>query len=212
MSFHEVRFPVDIAFGSSGGPERRTEIVTLGSGHEERNTPWAASRRRYNAGYGVKSLADLHAVLNFFEARRGRLHGFRWKDRLDYSSTIPGHAVTPTDQVLGTGDGSADSFQLRKTYQSGGVSDVRNIVKPVAGTIRVSVNGIEQVSTVDFVANHVTGLVTFLAGHIPTPGQSVTAGFEFDVPVRFDTDRLDINLTSFDAGDIPNIPIIEVRA
>ncbi|MEQ9518801.1 MAG: DUF2460 domain-containing protein [Parvibaculum sp.] len=211
MAFHEIRFPVDVAFGSSGGPERRTEIVTLGSGHEERNTPWASSRRKYNAGYGVKSLADLYAVLSFFEARKGRLHGFRWKDRIDYSSTVPGQAVTPLDQVLGTGDDARVDFQLIKTYQSGLEAEVRTITKPVAGTVRISVGGVERVAGIDYVLNATSGMVTFLAGHIPGGGVLVKAGYEFDVPVRFDTDALDINLTAFEAGDIPNVPVIEVQ-
>src|SRR5262245_64460923 len=112
IPFHEIRFPTAIAFGARGGPERRTEIVTLGSGHEERNARWADSRRRYNAGYGVRSLDDLHAVVAFFEERRGRLYGFRWRDRIDFKSSAPGAAVTPLDQALGVGNGVTAAFQL----------------------------------------------------------------------------------------------------
>jgi uncharacterized protein (TIGR02217 family) len=90
MAFYEVRFPTAIAFGSSGGPERKTEIVALASGFEERNAVWANSRRRYDAGYGVKSLDDVHTVIAFFEARMGRLHGFRFKDFSDFKSCAPG--------------------------------------------------------------------------------------------------------------------------
>ena len=211
MVFHEIRFPLGIAFGSSGGPERRTEIVTLGSGHEERNTPWAHSRRRYNAGYGVHSLADLQEVTAFFEARLGRLHGFRWRDTVDFSSATPDAQITPTDQALGLGDGVQTDFQLAKTYASGPSSYQRTITKPVAGSVRVSVNAVEQTQAVDFVMEETTGLVTFLSGHEPALDAPVTAGFEFDVPVRFDSDFLEINLTAFDAGDIPAIPIIEIR-
>ncbi len=118
IPFHEVRFPTAIAFGASGGPERRTDIVALGSGHEERNSRWADSRRRYNAGYGVKSLDDLHAVIAFFEERRGRLYGFRWKDRADWKSCAPGGTPAATDQAIGTGDGAMTAFQLVKTYGS----------------------------------------------------------------------------------------------
>ncbi len=211
MVFHEIRFPTGIAFGSSGGPERRTEIVTLGSGYEERNTPWANSRRRYNAGYGVRSLADLHEVTEFFEARLGRLHGFRWRDAVDFSSTLPYLQTTPTDQVLGVGDGVETEFQLVKTYASGPSSYQRTIAKPVAGTVRLSVGAVEQTEGVNFVIDATKGLVTFLSGHEPSGGATVTAGFDFDVPVRFDSDFLEINLTAFDAGDIPAIPIIEIR-
>jgi len=122
MAFHEILFPTSIALGATGGPERRTEIVQLGSGFEERNALWAQSRRRWNAGLGVKTLDDLHAVIAFFEARMGRLHGFRFRDRSDWKSCAPGSAHQPTDQVIGTGDGLTVSFQLKKTYSSGGAS------------------------------------------------------------------------------------------
>src|SRR5882724_9347637 len=113
-AFHEILFPLDIALKSAGGPERKTEIVALGSGAEERNARWAHSRRRYDAGYGVKTLEQLAQVVAFFEERRGRLHGFRWRDRLDHSSAAPGVSVTPSDQAV-TPLGGAD-FQLAKIY------------------------------------------------------------------------------------------------
>jgi uncharacterized protein (TIGR02217 family) len=206
--FHEIRFPTSIAFHSSGGPERRTEIVTLGSGFEERNAVWANSRRRYDAGFGVKSLDDLHAVIAFFEARNGRLCGFRFKDFADFKSCAPGAAVSPLDQPLGTGNGAACAFQLVKLYPSGPASWTRTINKPVAGTVRLSVAGVEKPATA-FTVNTATGLVTFTTA--PSAGAAITAGFEFDVPVRFDTDSLAINLASFRAGDIPSIPMVEIR-
>ena len=211
MAFHEIRFPLDIAFGSSGGPERRTEIVTLGSGFEERNSPWADSRRRYNAGYGVKSLDDLHTLIGFFEARHGRLHGFRWKDRIDHKSTLPQASIAASDQEIGTGDGAMDAFQLVKKYQSGSSNYTRTIVKPVTGSVLVAVDAIAKSEGVHYTLDTTTGIVTFTPGNVPTMGQSVTTGFEFDVPVRFDTDFLDVNLSTFAAGDIPNIPIVEIR-
>lgn len=211
VPFHEVRFPTEIAFGSTGGPERRTEIVTLGSGHEERNSRWADSRRRYNAGYGIRSLDDLHAVIAFFEERRGRLCGFRWRDRIDYKSGAPGSAVTPGDQALGVGDGATATFQLVKRYGALHAPWTRTIRKPVAGSARVAVDGVEKAEGADWTYDLATGLVTFASGAVPAAGKAVTAGFEFDVPVRFDTDHLDINLTSFAAGDIPAIPLVEIR-
>jgi uncharacterized protein (TIGR02217 family) len=207
VAFHEVRFPTSIAFGSTGGPVRRTEIVTMGSGYEERNAVWANSRRRYDAGYGVKSLDDLHAAIAFFEARMGRLHGFRFKDFSDFKSVAPNAAVTPTDQIIGTGNGTATTFALAKTYASGPGSWVRAIQKPVAETVRVSLNGVEQGS--GWTVDTTTGVVTFAAP--PGAGVSVRAGFEFDVPVRFDTDALAIDLESFRAGAIAAIPIVEIR-
>jgi uncharacterized protein (TIGR02217 family) len=211
MAFHEVRFPAGISLGATGGPERRTEIVVLGSGAEERNSRWADSKRSYNAGSGIKRVDDLHAVIAFFEERRGRFHGFRWKDWSDYKSAAPNAGVTALDQAIGTGNGVTAAFQLVKTYGSAFAPWTRDIKKPVAGSVRVAVAGIEKTAGTHFNVDHATGVVTFTGGNIPTMGQSVTAGFEFDVPVRFDTDRLEVNLSLIEAGSIPNIPIVEVR-
>jgi uncharacterized protein (TIGR02217 family) len=207
--FHEILFPLDIALRSAGGPQRRTDIVALGSGREERNARWAHSRRRYDAGYGVKTLEALSEVVAFFEERRGMLYGFRWRDRLDYSSSVG--EVTAADQVIGTGDGTTAAFQLVKTYGSIHAPYQRPIVKPVAGSVRVAVDGIEKTEDTDFSVDATTGVVTFLAGYIPATGEAVTAGFLFDVPVRFDTDYLEVDLSAFAAGAIPKIPLVEIR-
>jgi uncharacterized protein (TIGR02217 family) len=210
-AFHEVLFPLDIALKSAGGPERKTEIVTLGSGREERNARWAHSRRRYDAGYGVKTFDALSAVVAFFEERRGRLHGFRWRDRLDHSSAASAAAVTPLDQVIGTGDGVATAFPLLKTYGAIYAPYQRPIAKPVAGSVRVAVGGMEVAAGVAFTCDVTTGIVTFLAGHVPAAGVSVRAGFLFDVPARFDTDYLEVDLSAFAAGVIPKIPLVEIK-
>ena len=210
-AFHEILFPLDIALKSAGGPERRTEIVALGSGREERNARWAHSRRRYDAGYGIKSLEALSLVVAFFEERRGRLHGFRWRDRLDHSSAAPATAAAPTDQVIGTGDGEADTFQLVKTYGGAYAPYQRPITKPVPESVRVAVAGDEAEEGTDFSVDPATGVVTFLPGHVPAVGQAVTAGFLFDVPVRFDTDYLEVDLSAFAAGAIPKIPLVEIK-
>jgi uncharacterized protein (TIGR02217 family) len=209
MSFHDVRFPAKLSFGSTGGPERRTEIVALGSGFEERNTPWAHGRRRYDAGLGVKSLTDLYAVIAFFEARRGRLYGFRWKDHLDFKSKGPLEPIAATDQTIGTGTGAQTVFALSKTYASGPASYMRPVKKPVSGTVLVAVGGVAKTMGTDYTLDANTGLVTFAAA--PASGASVTAGFEFDVPVRFDTDRLEISLAAFKAGELPHVPVVEIR-
>jgi uncharacterized protein (TIGR02217 family) len=202
-AFHDIRFPTAIAFHSTGGPERKTEIVTLGSGFEERNAVWANSRRRYDAGYGVKSLDDLHAAIAFFESRNGRLAGFRFKDWSDFKSCAPGAVPSPLDQPVTVID--ATHVQLSKTYTSGPSSWTRTIAKPVAGTVRIAVAGTEI--THGFTVDTTTGIVSFTSA----PSGAVTAGFEFDVPVRFDTDTLSINLASFAAGDIPSLPLVEIR-
>ncbi len=211
MSFHEIRFPTAISRNAQGGPERRTDVVVLGSGYEERNSRWADSRRSYNAGYGIKSVDDLHAVIAFFEERRGRLYGFRWRDHADWKSCAPQATPGALDCVLGTGDGTRAAFQLQKVYGGAHAPWIRDVKKPVAGTVVVAVAGVPQTAGTQVTVDHSTGIVTFLAGAIPQAGQSVTAGFEFDVPVRFDTDKLEINMHGFSHGAIPNIPVVEVR-
>ena len=208
-NFHEVRFPAALSFGSTGGPERMTEIVTLASGHEERNARWAHGRRRYDAGLGLRSLDDIHATIAFFEARMGRLYGFRWRDWSDAKSCAPSVQPGPLDCEIGVGDGARTEFQLCKTYSSGPASYARPIAKPVAGTVRLAVDGVELAEGDGFSVDPTTGLVVLSAA--PAPGEAVTAGFEFDVPVRFDADRISINLAAFEAGEIPSIPIVEVR-
>lgn len=211
MAFHDVRFPTSISRNAQGGPERRTDIVVLGSGFEERNSRWADSRRSYNAGYGVKSLDDLNAIIAFFEERRGRLYGFRWRDHADWKSCPPQGVPSVLDQVIGTGTGAQTAFQLVKTYGGSFAPYTRTIAKPVAGTVIVAVAGVTKSQGSDFTVDAASGVVTFLAGAVPAAGATVTAGFEFDVPVRFDTDKLEINLSGFASGAIPNIPIVEVR-
>jgi uncharacterized protein (TIGR02217 family) len=207
--FHEIRFPLDVALRGSGGPSRMTEIVTLASGREHRNSRWADSRRRYDAGFGIRTLDALHAVLAFFEERRGRLYGFRYRDRVDHLSGPPSRPIAATDQVIGTGDGATHRFQLAKTYGSGPAPYQRAIAKPVAETVRVAVAGI-AVPPAKVTCDGATGLITFATDAVPAPGAAVTAGFAFDVPVRFDTDELSIDLSAFTAGEIPRVPLIEI--
>lgn len=209
MGFHEVRFPASLSFGSVGGPERRTEIVTLANGFEERNTPWAHSRRRYDAGLGMRSLEDVETLLAFFEARRGQLHGFRWKDWADFRSGAAGAEPHWQDQIIGTGDGETVSFQLSKTYSSGGAGYTRPIRKPVRGTVVAGIEGTPYREGLHFEVDEARGVITF--HDAPSIGFEVTAGFEFDVPVRFDTDRIQTSVASFKAGDVPSVPVVELR-
>ena len=209
MPFHDERFPTDVSFGSLGGPERRTDIVTLANGHEERNTPWSHSRRRYDAGIGLRSLDDLGRIVAFFEARRGPLHAFRWKDWADYKSCPSSATPRFDDQRIGTGDGSATTFVLSKLYGTGTAAYRRPITKPVPGSVVVGTDGRELHEPKDFVIDATSGLITL--ADPPPEGAAVSAGFEFDVPVRFDTDRLTVSVASFEAGEIPAVPVIEVR-
>ena len=209
MAFHDVRFPAALSFGSVGGPERRTEIVSLSNGYEERNTPWEQSRRRFDAGLGTRSLDDLEILISFFEARRGQLHAFRWKDWTDYKSCAPSQSPAALDQVIGSGDGTRTVFQLCKTYRSGDVAYHRDITKPVAGTVHIAVEDVPQEAGRDYLIDYATGVVTFAAP--PVLDAPVQAGFEFDVPVRFDTDRIETSVANFSAGDAPSVPVVEVR-
>lgn len=207
MAFHEVRFPDNISRGARGGPERRTQIVELASGAEERNASWANSRRRYDVAYGIRRADDLAAVVAFFEARNGRLNGFPFKDWADFKSCLPSQSPGPIDQTIGTGNGAATLFQLTKRYTSGAQSWTRAITKPVAGTVTIALNGTPQAS--GWSVSTTTGLVTFTTA--PAAGVTITAGFEFDVPVRFDTDALDVTLYLERLGSITSIPLLEIR-
>jgi uncharacterized protein (TIGR02217 family) len=209
MGFHEIRFPAALSFGSLGGPERLTEIVTLASGFEERNSPWAQARRRYDAGVALRSLEDIEALIAFFEARQGQLYGFRWKDWSDFKSSRAGAAPAFDDQRIGTGDDVRRVFQLLKSYRSGAQVAERPILKPVRGTVRIGLGDVEMREGVHYEVDDTTGLVTF--AEPPNMGVAITAGYEFDVPVRFDTDRIQVSLASFQAGEVPNVPVVEIR-
>ena len=209
MGFHEVRFPASLSFGSVGGPERHTDIVTLANGYEERNTPWRHSRRRYDAGVAMRSLDDVETLIAFFEARQGQLHGFRWKDWTDYKSGRARQEPDAGDQIIAEGDDETAVFQLIKRYRSGAQVYDRPITKPVAGTVKLALGGVPQREGVDYEVDTTTGLVSF--GHPPDAGVEITAGFEFDVPVRFTTDRIETSLASFQAGDAPSVPVVEIR-
>ncbi|WP_269713894.1 DUF2460 domain-containing protein [Caulobacter sp. NIBR2454] len=208
MSFHEARLPARLGFGTTGGVERRTEIVTLASGFEQRSTPWSQGRRRYLIGAGVRSLDDAATLVAFFEARRGRLHGFRFKDFSDFKSCAPSGAPAAGDQLLGVGDGTRTQFHLVKAYGEGPGAALRPIAKPAPGTVKVQVGAV-ALGVGAFSVDAVTGMVTLAAA--PAAGAEVRAGFEFDTPVRFDSDRIEVTLEGFDAGRVVAVPLIEVR-
>ncbi|MEH6830862.1 MAG: DUF2460 domain-containing protein [Sulfitobacter sp.] len=209
MNFHEVQFPTDLSFGALGGPQRRVDVVTLANGFEERNTPWAHSRRVYDAGLGLRSLDDVENVIAFYEARFGQMYGFRWKDWSDFKSGKPSVAINGQDQQIALGDGVTTTFQLIKTYRSGGHVYERPITKPVRGSVLIAVEQDDKLDTIDYTVDDTTGLITFT--NPPDPDTRVFAGYEFDVPVRFDSDSLLTNIASFNAGQVPDIPVREVR-
>lgn len=209
-SFHDVLFPTAVSFGATGGPERRNEIVTLTSGREKRNARFAQSRHRYDAGTGLRSLADLYDIVDFFEARGGSLHAFRFRDPFDLKSCRGDQTVSALDQPLGSGDGSRRRFALVKRYGDGAGAYIRPIRKPVLASLVVAKAG-AAVAPADWSFDDATGEIVFAVGAAPGVGQAVTAGYSFDVPVRFDTDRLEVGISAFKAGKIPSIPLIEVQ-
>ena len=196
--FHEVQFPPDISYGASGGPGYSTSIVTTVSGHERRNANWASARGRWNVAHGLKKREQVAELIAFFRARRGRAFGFRFKDWTDYQALA---------QALGVGDGSAKTFQLVKHYPSGGEIETRVIAKPVASTVKVYRDGTEATS--GWSVDTTTGLVTFSIA--PAAGVQVTADFAFDVPVRFDSDQMDVTIETFQLGTWGQIPVVEIR-
>ena len=198
MEFVDVQFPPDISYGSSGGPEYATDIVANVSGYEQRNASWEQARARYNVAHGVKTQSQLDALIAFFRARKGRAYGFRFKDWTDYSAT---------QEPIGTGNDSQTQFQLCKSYTNGGITETRLITKPVDTTVQVFLDSALQTSGVSVDLS--TGLVTFDTP--PSSGQSITVTYEFDVPVRFDTDRLAARLDAYGITSWLDIPLVEVR-
>jgi uncharacterized protein (TIGR02217 family) len=199
MAFVEIQFPTDISYGSMGGPEYATDVVASSSGYEQRNVNWEQARARYNVAHGVKTKAQLDTLIAFFRARKGRAHGFRFKDWTDYQTTA---------ENLGTGNGVVTQFQLVKRYVSGSATEMRTIKKPVAGTVQIYKNAVLQSSGVS--VDTVTGLITF--GVAPAIGQVITASCQFDVPVRFDTDKLSASLDAYGIHSWQDISLVEVRA
>ena len=198
MTFSETRFPDDISYGSSGGPGYSTSVVVTDGGHEKRNARWQQARARYNVAHGVKTRTQLDALIAFFRARKGRAYGFRFKDWSDFQGIA---------QPLGTGDGSRTLFQLVKSYSSGGVTEARLIRKPVSGTVKIYVNGVHATSGVTVDAT--TGGVTFTSA--PANSALISADFDFDVPVRFDTDTLSASLDAYGTQSWLDIPLVEIR-
>jgi uncharacterized protein (TIGR02217 family) len=197
-----VYFPLALGLGAEGGPVFSTSVVQTQSGYEFRNVNWREARRSYDAAVGVRSEKDLATLLAFFEARRGRAYGFLYRDPLDSSSAPFDEAVSAQDQVIGTGDGTTTRFALVKNY--GSVK--RRIARPVAGTLRVSVNGQEQLTGWTLSEG---GYVDF--GAAPVAGAIIRAGFQFDVAVRFDQDQLSVSLATYRAGEIASVPLVEIR-
>ena len=204
-AFHDVQFPLAIGLRATGGPEFATQVSTSSSGYEQRNAGWSDARLRFDAGVGVRSEDELRSLLAFFRARRGRANGFRFTDPFDHSSRDDDKPVTPLDQWIGTGDGTTTRFALVKQYGADAEPYARRITRPQAGSIVVAVGG---VAASGWQAADL-GYVDF--AEPPAPGAAITAGFTFDVPVRFDTDRIDVGASGWRSGDAPSVPLVELR-
>src|SRR5690625_955252 len=207
--FDDVPFPLALSRRSSGGPEFRTAIVETASGREYRNQDWAAARLRFDAARGLRSVAERDQLLAFFYARRGRARAFPLRDFSDYSSAGAAGEPEPLDQVLGKGDGLASAFQLIKWYGESGGGDAyaRRILLPVRQSLRVALDGVEQAS--GWSVSRPGGILTFASP--PGAGILVSAGFLFDVPVRFGSDRLEVQWISPAAQELGEVPLLEVR-
>lgn len=199
-------FPIHVSQGSPGGPDWPAEIVTLGSGREERNTPWSSPLRTYDAKFGVRTPAELYEVLSLYHVARGRLYGFRFLDWTDYRSGVPGAAPTATDQALGTGNGVRTQWPLIKRYSFAGEVFDRVITRPY-GTTLIAVDGVA--AGTGWSVNVTTGVVTFTVA--PANGKVLTWGGQFHVPVRFDCKLDQISLRTVAIGDIPSIFLKELR-
>ncbi len=205
MAFHDVQLPEDVEKGSAGGPQFNTVIIDLATGFEQRNIQWAKARANYDVGYGIQTKALFTAVLDFFYARFGRAHSFRFKDWGDF--VMPRQLIGLTDTVQAT-------FQIFKRYTSGALDYDRILEKIVLDSELVWVNNVaisEGVGAGQYQLDDLTGIITLGSTLVAQSGTDVEVSCEFDVPVRFDTDEFSVTLETFDAGEIPNLPIVEVR-
>jgi len=221
MAFIESpRFPEFISYGSSGGPSYSTDVITVKSGYETRNSNWIQSRSNYDAAFGIKVQKDIDTIVNFFHAMKGKANEFRFKDWGDYKSCPLDDTPSAIDQFIGIGDSTdgidgVTDFQIIKSYTSGRTTE-REIYKPVVDSLVVAVEGIGSVEGTDYDIDYTTGIISFKSGSVPLldrgDGQpeTITAGYEFDVPCRFDSDQLTINFEAYLVGSA-SIPVIEVR-
>jgi uncharacterized protein (TIGR02217 family) len=197
--FHEVRFPEDISWGAVGGPGYSTGIVKTISGGEQRIQNWAQARCTYQVAQGVKSQEQLDALIAFFRVRKGKVHGFRYKDWSDF---------TAVKQYTMTGDGIIKKCQLQKVYGDSTYYEIRAIRKPVKDTLTIYKDDVE-VSDTDYTFNYLTGEVEFDTA--PAVGKIITASFEFDVPVRFDTDDMPVSIDDWQTYSWSGITIVEIQ-
>lgn len=223
MTFHDVRLPDDVERGAVGGPRFKTTVLTLESGFEKRNIDWAQARGQWDVGYGIMAKEDeaaqfatLDIIRNFFYARQGRAHSFRFKDWTDFDIGDKNNP-TVTNQQIGLGDDVTVAFQIFKQYSSGGITYDRPLTKIVSGTQTILLDNVVQTDPGDYTIDLNTGIVTFVVAPASTGGggpgseEIVQVVCEFDSHVRFNIDQLQTNLEIFTAGSIPQIEIVELR-
>lgn len=203
VSFHNVRLPEDIEQGAEGGPEFKTTVLQLSSGFEKRNVEWQIVKPSYDIAYGIRTKEDLQDVMDFFYARQAKAYGFRFKDWSDFE-------IGPI-QAIGIGDGSNALFQIIKRYTSGSYTYDRKITRVVTGTLAVYVDGVLKTVTTHYTVDMDTGLITFTGGNTPANTKVVAVTCEFDVPVRFDIDKLNVRMQWEDAMEIPSIPLVGIK-
>lgn len=212
IGYKDIRFPTDISYGSSGGPQYNTSVVSFKSGKEKRNSNWEYPQSSYDVAYGIEEYDKLEKLVEMFHITQGRGYTFRYKDPLDHKSCKVNNIPSPVDQLIGTSDGAKTDFQLYKTYYRDSIdgsvtySKVRKITKPVRGTVLAAVSGEE---TTDFEVDYNSGMLKFNSPP-PSGEHSITAGFEFDVHARFDVDEISVNLEDYKVGSI-DVPVIEVK-
>lgn len=213
MAFIESRIPETALLGATFGPRWSTGVTVYGSGQEQRNANWAYPLVSCNLPF-TDNRADIETIRDYFNAAQGRLNGFRVKDPTDWKSCDVGGTVSGVDQLLGAGDGTTVEFQLRKRYQFGNTLVYRTIKKPVAGTVVVRAIEAGSPSTAydpgDWTVDTTTGIITF-GSPPPASGTEIYAGFEFDVPMRFDTDELSIQVLTLAVLSIRDLPLVELR-
>lgn len=197
MSFLEIRFPESIAFNSSSILEFNTTIIKAKNGYEQRNINWNSNKMKFNIINGIKTKTELDELITFFRNVKGAGYGFRFKDFTDYQTE---------NQYIGVGNGETKEFQLIKAYRvSDNIVYYRKITKPVISTVRVFINDIESK---DFNIDLTTGLITL--NTVPEVNTSIKANFEFDVPVRFENDIMEITMNSINSGNVKEIILTEI--
>lgn len=220
--FVDVYLPPDIrAYPWTSSPRWSTTITQVASAAEHRNQNWLNPLHSFKASQAVRCHEELEDLLEHWMVMRGPLFTFPMQDPLDFASArlkkanlAP--ALAGTDQFIAFGDGFTRVFTLQKKYTRGGVDYFRPITLPVVETVELMLNAIPVDDsgspggpyTVDVVRD--TGELIF--SHAPPVASILTAGFLFDVPVRFlGDDSFDRIVSAFQVDGFADLDFVEVR-